>query len=73
MSKPVDPADFAKFRSVEPMITDPNAAPPTAGEQMKQNLRMLVDVTKNRPLSETLCLKEALIFGKRTNLSMIGL
>lgn len=61
---PPDPADFSKFRSVEPINTDPNAPPITTGEKLKRNFDMFVEVSKNRPLGETLCLKEALIFGK---------
>lgn len=71
MSKPLDPADFSKLRSVEPMITDPNALPPTAGEQMKQNMQMFMEVSKHRPLSETLCLKEALIFGRISSKTLL--
>ncbi|CAF1586964.1 unnamed protein product [Adineta steineri] len=58
-----DPADFSKFRSVEPINTDPNLAPASTWDKLKQNFGMFVEVSKNRPLSETLCLKEALIFG----------
>ena len=72
MTKPLDPADFSKLRSVEPMNTDPNALPPTTGEQMKQNIQMFMEVSKNRPLSETLCLKEALIFGKNSQKTLLG-
>ncbi|CAF1034730.1 unnamed protein product [Rotaria sp. Silwood1] len=63
MAPPIDPADFSKLRSVEPINTDPNAPPATVWDKIKQNFSMFREVSKNRPLSETLCLKEALIFG----------
>ncbi|CAF2600162.1 unnamed protein product [Rotaria sp. Silwood2] len=63
MTPPNDPADFSKLRSVEPMNTDPNAPQGTTWDKMKQSVSMLVEVSKNRPIGETLCLKEALIFG----------
>lgn len=58
-----DPADFSKFRSVEPINTDPNAAPATVWEKIRHNFGLLVEVTKTKPIGETLCLKEALILG----------
>jgi hypothetical protein len=64
MAPPTDTSDFSKLRSVKPIDTDPNAPPPTFWERMKHNFGMFVEVSKNRPLSETLCLKEALILGK---------
>ncbi|CAF4248212.1 unnamed protein product, partial [Rotaria sordida] len=64
MTSPTDPKDFSKLRSIAPINTDPNAAPATVWDRIKQNFAMFVEVSKNRPISETLCLKEALIFGK---------
>jgi len=64
MAPPTDSTDFSKLRSVEPMNTDPNTPPATASERIKRNFDMFVEVSKNRPLGEILCLKEALIFGK---------
>jgi hypothetical protein len=64
MAPPTDPADFSKLRSIEPINIDPDAPPPTFSERMKRNFDMFVEVSKNRPLSQTVCLKEALIFGK---------
>ncbi|CAF3779340.1 unnamed protein product [Rotaria sordida] len=63
MTSPTDPKDFSKLRSVAPINTDPNAAPATVWDKIKHNFAMFVEVSKNRPISETLCLKEALIFG----------
>lgn len=64
MTSKNDPADFSKLKSVQPINTDPNAPPLTAWQQMKHNYEMFAEVSKNRPLGEILCLKEALIFGK---------
>ena len=65
MTSKNDPADFSKLKSVQPINTDPDAPPTTAWQQMKHNYNMLAEVSKNRPLGEVLCLKEALIFGKK--------
>ena len=67
MPSPVDPADFSKLRSVEPINDDPNAAPPSTWDKMKQNFSLLVQVTKSKPISETVCMKEAFIFGIKKN------
>jgi hypothetical protein len=61
---PTDPADYSKFRSVEPINTDPDAPPPTTWEKLRRNFDMFVEVSKNRPIGETVCLKEAFILGK---------
>ncbi|CAF1328496.1 unnamed protein product [Rotaria sordida] len=42
-----------------PPLTDPNAPPATVGDKLKQNFSMFIEISKNRPISETLCLKEA--------------
>lgn len=65
MSNPNDPADFSKLRSIEPNNIDPNLAPPTAWEQIRRNFSLLIEVTKAKPVGETLCLKEAFILGKK--------
>jgi hypothetical protein len=67
MAPPTDPEDFSKLRTVEPINTDPNAPPPTIWGRIKHNFDMFIEVSKNRPIGETLCLKEALIFGKYKN------
>ena len=65
MAPPTDPADFSKFRSVQPINTDPDAPPATTSEKIRRNFDMFMEVSKNRPLGETLCLKEALILGNK--------
>jgi hypothetical protein len=64
MAPTSDSTDFSKLRSIEPINTDPNTPPTTASERIKRNFNMFVEVSKNRPIGEILCLKEALIFGK---------
>ena len=64
MAPTTDPTDFSKLRSIKPINNDPDAPPPTFWERMKHNFNMFMEVSKNRPLGETLCLKEALILGK---------
>ncbi|CAF1425982.1 unnamed protein product [Rotaria sordida] len=44
-----------------PPLTDPNAPPATVGDKLKQNFSMFIEISKNRPISGTLCLKEASI------------
>ena len=58
-----DPADFSKLRSVQPVNSDPDAPPAGVWQKVKHTLSMLVEVTKNKPVSETMCMKEALILG----------
>ncbi|CAF4215197.1 unnamed protein product, partial [Rotaria sordida] len=53
-----------ELRSVAPINNDPNASPATIWDKIKYNFSVLVEISKNRPIGETLCLKEALIFGK---------
>jgi hypothetical protein len=65
MAPPIDPGDFSKLRTIEPINTDPDSPPATTWEKIKRNFNMFVEVSKNRPIGETLCLKEALIFGKQ--------
>ncbi len=73
MAPPTDPADFSKFRSVEPINTDPDAPPPTTWEKIRRNFDMFIEVSKNRPLGETLCLKEAFIFGnEKSNIHFLN-
>jgi hypothetical protein len=64
MTPPIDPTDFSKFRSVQPNEVNTDGHQRTAWEQIKNNFSMLVEVTKNKPIGETLCMKEALIFGR---------
>ncbi|CAF4379000.1 unnamed protein product, partial [Rotaria sordida] len=64
MASPTDPKDLSKLRSVAPINNDPNASPETIWDKIKYNFSVLVEISKNRPIGETLCLKEALIFGK---------
>ncbi|CAF3975314.1 unnamed protein product [Rotaria sordida] len=64
MASPTDPKDLSKLRSVAPINNDPNASPATIWDKRKYNFSILVEISKNRPICETLCLKEALIFGK---------
>lgn len=70
-SKSTDPTDLSNLRSVEPINSDQNAPPPTAWEKIRHNFGLLAEVSKNRPIGETLCLKEALIFGKNIKLLLI--
>ena len=65
MPLPNDPGDLSKLRSIEPINTDPDAPKPTTWDKIKHNFSMLVQISKNRPLSEITCLKEAFIFGKQ--------
>lgn len=62
--------DLSKLRSAEPINTDPNAAPLTTSEKLKHNLDLFKEVSKNRPIGEILCFKEALIFGTEIHLSL---
>ncbi|CAF4996311.1 unnamed protein product, partial [Rotaria magnacalcarata] len=63
MAPPMDPSDFSKLRTVEPISSDPNIAPATTWEKFKQAFGMFIEVSKNRPISETVCLREALVLG----------
>ena len=69
MARNKELTDLSKLRSVEPINTDPNAAPLTTSEKLKHNLDMFKEVSKNRPLGEILCFKEALIFGTEIHLN----
>jgi hypothetical protein len=64
MAPPTDPSDFSKLRTVEPINTDPDAPPLTVWDKIKRNFGMFVEVSKNRPIGEIVCLREALILGK---------
>ena len=67
-----DPADFSKLRSVEPINTDPDAPPPTLWERMKNNIAMLLEVSRTKPIGETLCIREAFIFGRSNSLIVVS-
>ncbi|CAF1428835.1 unnamed protein product, partial [Rotaria sordida] len=57
-----------------PPLTDPNAPPATVWDKLKQNFSMFIEISKNRPIRETLCLKEACMaaFLLTTNLLSMG-
>ncbi len=71
MAPSKDPTDFSNLRTIEPINTDPNASPVTTSEKLKRNVDMFIEVSKNRPIGEIVCLKEAMIFGKRNSFDQI--